>query len=252
MMKHISVAAGVIVLSAGTLLAQTGREIMEKVDRLPQPSTVRSLATMTITKGGHTMIREISLKGIKAGPNEKVILSVTSPFRLTVLTHTVRGGEDLQWLKQRNGTVKRIVTGDRNKPFVNSHIYYEDLRSRHLDDYTYRLLGSARVQQYDCWKVEAVPRPGKSVYDKAYFYIIKAGQLANFAVKAEIFYKGYLYKDVTNFNIKVPNGIITPYKAVMQRYNRSGSALGQTVVEIKRLQYNSSRITDAMFHRSKL
>ncbi len=238
-----------------TVYAMTGREIMEKSDALPEPKTAISKATMVIYKGGDTLTRTIEMMAMKVGQNEKVLAVVKEEPGgdiTKVLTHTNKTGEDLQWVKMPNGKIKRISSGDRSGAFVNSHIFYEDLRSRNIDDYDYTLLGEETVEGYPCYKVEAKPKPGKSIYDRAIFFIIKSGEFQYFAVRADIFYDGYLYKRLINYNLKKVDGIITPYKAVMYRLDKNGQNLGRTEVSIENLQYNNPAINEGMFNQGKL
>ncbi|MCX8124389.1 MAG: outer membrane lipoprotein-sorting protein [Spirochaetes bacterium] len=238
-----------------TAYALTGREIMEKSDALPEPKTAISKASMVIYKGGDTLQRTIELMAMKVGQNEKVLAVVKeepSGDITKVLTHTHRGGEDLQWVKMPNGKVKRISSGDRSGAFVNSHIFYEDLRSRNIDDYEYTLLGEETIEGYQCYKIEAKPKPGKSIYDKAIFFIIKSGEFQYFAVRIDIFYDGYLYKRLINYNLKKVDGIITPYKAVMYRVDKNGQNLGRTEVFVTNVQYNNPAIKEDMFNQGKL
>lgn len=243
---------GMCVASA---FALTGREIMEKSDALLEPKTAISRATMVIYKGGDTLTRTIEMMAMKVGQNDKVLAVVKEEPGgdiTKVLTHTNKTGEDLQWVKMANGKVKRISSGDRSGTFVNSHIFYEDLRSRNIDDYDYSLLGEENVEGYACYKIEAKPKPGKSIYDKAVFFIIKSGEFQYFAVRIDIFYEGYLYKRLMNYNLKKVDGIITPYKAVMYRLDRNGQNLGRTEVTITNLQYNNPAINEGMFNMNKL
>jgi hypothetical protein len=82
--------------------------------------------------------------------------------------------------------------------------------------------------------------------------VIKSGEFQYFIVRADIFFDGYLYKRLINYDIKKVDGIITPYRAVMYRLDKSGKTLGNTEVKITALQYNNPKINDAMFNNSKL
>ncbi|MCP4133637.1 MAG: outer membrane lipoprotein-sorting protein [bacterium] len=251
-MKKLIITIIAVFLSSVSLPAMSGKDIMNKSNNLMQPNTAKSTAEMRIHKGGDVTKRKIKLKGIKVGDDNKIILNIVKPFKMTVLTHAFKAGDDHQWIKQTNGKVKRIASNDRSKPFVNSHFFFEDLRPRSIDDYTYVLSGNETVEGFSCYKVETIPKAGKSVYDKVIFYVIKDGNFAYFVVKADIYYKGYLYKQLTNYKIKKVKGIITPYTAVMQRLNKSGKKLGKTELKIKKVKYNSRKVKENMFNRNSL
>ncbi|MGQ9844385.1 MAG: outer membrane lipoprotein-sorting protein [Spirochaetota bacterium] len=254
-MKKLLVIPLLLGIGVVSVFALTGRDIMEKSDGLPDPTTAISKATMVIYKGGDTLTRTIEMMAMKVGKNEKVLAVVKEEPGgdiTKVLTHTNKGAEDMQWIKMPNGKVKRISSGDRSGTFVNSHIFYEDLRSRNIDDYEYSLLGEENIEGYACYKIEAKAKPGKSIYDKAVFFIIKSGEFQYFAVRIDIFYEGYLYKRLINYNMKKVDGIITPYKAVMYRLDKNGQNLGRTEVTITNLQYNNPAIHEGMFNMNKL
>lgn len=255
MFKRIFTMYAAMIICASLAYAMTAKEIMEKSDGLPHPNTARSKAQMTILKGGDTLKRSIELTAMKSGKNDKILATITEEPGgdvTRVLTHTNSGAEDLQWLKMPNGKVKRITSGDRSGSFVNSHIFYEDLRSRNIADFDYKLLGEETVENYQCYKIEAAPKPGKSVYDKAVFFVIKSGEFQYFIIRADIFYDGYLYKRLINYDIKKVDGIITPHRSVMYRLDKTGKPLGNTEVRITALQYNNPKINDSMFNNSKL
>ena len=255
MNKLSIIAITAIVFIAQPGFTMTGREIMEKSNALPEPKTVKSAADMTIHKGSMVMKRQILLTGMKFGENDKVLVKIRelpSGNITRVLTHTKKGAEDLQWLKLANGRIKRIASGDRSGAFANSHLFYEDLQSRDINDYTYTLLGEEKVEGLECYKIKAIPKPGKSVYDRADFFVIKSGEFMYFVARIDIYYKDYLYKRLVNYEIKNTSGIITPYRAVMYRLNKKGKNLGRTTVEIRKIMYNSSGISDSIFNRNSL
>lgn len=255
MFKKIMISLVSIVVFSASLYAQTALEIMTKSDNLPRPNNARSKAEMSVEKSGQIDKKSIEIMAINAGKNDKVLATIKeepSGDITKILTHTNKGGEDLQWLKMPNGRVKRITTADRSGAFVNSHLFYEDMRSRDINDSTYKLVGEEKVESFDCYRIEAIPKPGKSIYDKAVFFVIKSGEFQYFVVRADIFFDGYLYKRLINYDIKMVNGIITPYRAVMYRIHRNGDTLGNTEVKIKAIQYNNPAVTDALFNQGRL
>lgn len=252
MKQRITALALLVTLALLPAVAQdSGRAIMEKSEDLPEPNTLVNTSVMEIHKAGEVTRRELRIRGVKEGENEKILLEITDPYSMKVLTHTKGDGDDLQWVKLRNGKVKQIASSDRKNPFENSHIFYEDLRSRNIDDYQYKTLGEATVNNTVTWRIEALPKPGKSIYDKAIFYVIKEGQFQYFVLMADIYYKGYLYKRLMNFDIKKTQGIITPYKAVMYRKDSSGKTLGHTILAIKSVRYNAD-VPSSIFRSSGL
>jgi len=252
MKQRITVLALLLALALLPALAgDSGRAIMEKSEDLPEPNTLENTSVMEIHKAGEVTRRELRIRGVREGENEKILLEITDPYSMKVLTHTKEDGDDLQWVKLRNGKVKQIASSDRKNAFENSHFFYEDLRSRNINDYTYELLGEATVNDTLTWRIEALPKPEKSIYDKAIFYVIKEGNFQYFVLMVDIYYKGYLYKRLMNFDIKKTEGIITPYKAVMYRKDSTGETLGHTILEIESLEYNEN-VPSSIFRSSGL
>jgi len=248
MFRKIIFSLVVLAASIQLVFALTGKEIMEKSEKLISAKTARSTIHMTIYKGDEILNREMKVMGLKMGGSEKALIEFLTPVNMKILTFS-EGGDDQQWLKQKDMKVKKIVSGDRNKAVVNSHFFYEDLKPRNINDSTYTLAGSAMVESFDCHKIEASPKPGKSVYDRAIFYVRKSD---NFIIQTDIYYKGFLYKRLINYNIEKINGVLTPRKSVMYRLEKDGSNLGKTVLEIKEVVYNDPGITERDFNKSRL
>jgi hypothetical protein len=252
MITKLFSAAFAVLFGTAVLPTMMAREIMEKAENLPRPNSSSITAEMTIYKGGEIITRKLEIKSIRSGKNDKILATIVAPFNMKVLMHTDEKGEDQQWLKQENGKVKKIIASDREKPFVNSHIFFEDLKSRQIDDYEYELLGAETVEGYDCHKIQATPKPGKSIYEKAVFYIVKSGEFAFFAVQIDIYHNGYFFKKVVNDKLKKVDGIITPEKMTIYKLDKSGQPTGRTEVETKTLKFNSTSITESMFSQSNL
>ncbi len=243
------IAASVILL-AGVLSASamTGLEIMKKSEAVTRPKNARTTVQMVIYKENRIIKRKITGMAMDKGNVDKALLKVVSPFKMKILTHSVNGN-DQQWLKQKNGKIKKIISGDRKKPVVNSHFFYEDMKSRNINDSVYKLAGNATIEGFNCYKIIATPKPGKSVYKKAIFYV---RQNDYFIIQSDIYFKGYLYKKLVNYNIKEIDGILTPKKSIMYRFDRNGKNLGRTELILEKVRYNDPSIKSHYFNKSRL
>lgn len=214
------------------LYALTGREIMEKSDALAEPDTAKSKILMLIHKGGKIIEKEFTLQ-MKQFENDedKALISFIRPTQIKLLTHSHKGKDDDQWLRLSSGKIKRIVSTGRDKPFVNSHFYYEDLTSIDIDDYAYKFLGEESAVGVDCYKVEGVKQVGEKVYDKVVFYVRKSDY---FVVRVDFFKKGKFLKFLENYKIKEIDGILTPHKLKME----TADGKGKTELILKGLKYN--------------
>lgn len=225
--------------------ALTGREIMEKSDALPEPRTAKSKILMLIHKGGQVQEKEFLLQ-MKQFENDedKALIEFIRPTQIKLLTHSHKGRDDDQWLTLSSGKVKRIVSSGRDKPFVNSHFYYEDLTSIDIDDYKYQLLGEAPAVGEDCYKVEGVKQVGDKIYDKVVFYVRKSDY---FVVRVDFFKDGEFHKFLENYDVKEIDGILTPYKMKMEL----ADGAGKTELILKGLKYNDE-IDSATFRKEAL
>jgi hypothetical protein len=230
---------------AVAVYALTGREIMEKSDKLPEPNTIKSTAIMQIFRNGQLKeTKEFEMYSKKFGQDTRVLMRFIRPTRIKFLTHGHTGHDDEQWLKTRSGSPKKIASGDSGKPFVHSHFFYEDLKSRNIDDYTYKYLGEGKAVGVDCYKVEGIKKTGSKVYDRTVIFVRKSD---HFIVSVNFYKKGKLLKFLKNFNIEKINGILTPRKAVMHLPDGKG----KTVITMKSIQYNIP-INPALFNKSTL
>lgn len=244
-MKVRFVAAFLFLAFCQSLFALTGREIVEKSDALPEPDTGKTSILMFIQKGGRVLEKEF--QGIaKKFPNdeERMLISFIRPTRIKLLTHSHKNRDDDQWLRLSSGKIKRIAASDKDKPFVNSHFYYEDLQSRDIDDYSYKYLGDGKAAGSDCYKVESIKKKGRMVYDKTILYVRKSDY---FIVRIDLFRKGKLHKYLENYEIQKVKGILTPFRSVM--YTADGK--GKTELRIKKVVYNRA-IRSSRFNKESL
>ena len=225
--------------------ALTGKEIMEKSDALPEPQTAESSALMHIYKGNRVLEKEFEIRAKKFKNDEdKILISFIRPTKIKLLTHSHTGQDDDQWLRLTSGKIKRIASSDRGKAFVNSHFYYEDLSSRNIDDYNYKLLGEGKAVGEDCYKVEAIKKEGTKVYDKLILYVRKSDY---FVVRIDFYRKGKFHKYLENYEIKKVKNILTPFNTVMALTNGKG----KTELKIEKLEYNK-KMKNSTFNKEAL
>ncbi len=227
------------------LFALTGREIMEKNDALPEAKTAVSDVLMQIHKGGRIIEKQFESRSKKFQDNEdKILISFTRPTRIKLLTHAHKGSDDDQWLRLSSGKIKRIAASDKGKPFVNSHLYYEDIGSRDIDDYRYKLLGDAKAVGFDCYAVEAVKEVGEKVYSKLVLYVRKSDY---FIVRIDFYEGSEFHKYLENQDLRTVDGILTPFGTTMTLANEKG----YTQLKILKLEYNRD-LRNSTFNKEAL
>lgn len=229
-----------------TVLALTGREIMDRSDKLTSPDTAKTDMTMLIYKGKNVEEKNFTAYAKEYPRDEtKVLISFSKPTRIQLLTYSHKGQEDDQWITLSSGRVKRVVSSDKGKPFVHSHFYYEDLGSLDIDDYEYKYLGDAKAVGTDCYKVESIKKKGKEpVYDKMVLYVRKSDY---FVVRIDFYQQGQFHKYLENIDIKNKDGILTPYHMVMSL----ADGQGRTELNVDKVEYNTA-IPDSKFNKETL
>jgi outer membrane lipoprotein-sorting protein len=234
-----------VLLLSSPLFALTGREIMEKNDALPEAKTTASEVLMLIHKGGKVTEKQFESQSKKfQGDEDKLLISFTRPTQIKLLTHAHKGGDDDQWLRLSSGKIKRIAASDKGKPFVNSHLYYEDIGSRDIDDYAYKLLGDAKAVGFDCYAVEAVKTVGEKVYSKLVLYVRKSDY---FVVRIDFYEGTEFHKYLENHDIRTVDGILTPFASTMTLADEKG----YTELKILQLEYNRD-LKDSVFNKEAL
>ncbi|SDK42575.1 outer membrane lipoprotein-sorting protein [Billgrantia gudaonensis] len=145
-------AAAALGLSALTSAADAqSTDVNEIVERANQASFYagddgRSEARMRIVDGsGREQVRQFALlrRDGEAG-NQRYLVAFSRPadVRGTVfLVHKHPGADDDRWLYLPGlDLVRRIAPGDKRTSFVGSHVFYEDVSGRHLQDDRHELV----------------------------------------------------------------------------------------------------------------
>ncbi len=225
--KIIFLLVAVFVLSCSfSVLAITGREVMEEVEARDGGNTQHVLAGMDlIDKNGEVSSRTIEVWAQKYGAPADDLREVVLVFHEPAAVRDTRflqienkDREDDQWIYlpalQR---VRRISSSQGGDSFMGSDFTYDDLESRNIEDFTYQLLKEEKLGKYDCFVVEATPvNPEDKQYQRTISWFTKEHLIP---VKLEMYAKdtGKLYKVMTvEQNIEKINGIWTPFSATME------------------------------------
>lgn len=231
MKKIITFMFFISFISIQVFPALTGRQIIEESEKLPSPKSAKTQVLMIINKGKMTMEKEFLLFQKTIEGQDRVLFTFLRPSKIKVLTHTNKNRGDDQWIKLSSGKVKRIVGEEKGGSFAQSHMTYEDIESRNIDDYQYNNLGTATAMGVQCYKVESIPTKIEKSYDKAYLYVRTSDY---YVVKIDFFKNGKIYKTLENSDIKTISGILTPMKVTVKMADKSG----QTEMTVKKVVYN--------------
>ncbi len=158
---------------------EKGRKIMMAADALGMdPEAMVAETTMMIVKGdpGNAIIKRSKTHRKKYSDILTKSLSETVyPSRMKILTHSYSNRSDDIWIKLSSGSSKRISAAGKQGYIQNSHFTYEDMESRDLDDYRFRLLGEVTIKvagvATPCYQVESIKMRGEeSRYSRTHIY----------------------------------------------------------------------------------
>lgn len=238
-MKRITLTVLMICFCASGVHAGEAERIMQRVldrdDGTTEIGRVR-LSTCGVAKKGKKIVCK-SAPRVKImdvirkdyGPHEKdhkavtIIIEPAGEKGIGFLQYDYeqKGKETDQWLYlSALGKVKRIVSGNEDEPktgsFFGSELSYEDMEKRHLDDYTYRILGEETYAQRPCVVIESIPtkqQARKSNYSKSRDWVDRERDI----ILKSVLYdrRGKKVKRVYFGRIKAIGNILVPMQIVV-------------------------------------
>jgi hypothetical protein len=172
------------------LAAQTARaegpsadEIMQKVEDRPQGKDQTATVNLTIAaKNASKRLRSLVMMRKHGKDVTKLATFFSAPTDMSGVAFLVwdyKKGDDQRWLYLPSiGQVRRLVVGDSRQSFFGSDFVYEDLTNRDPGQDTHKLVGSQKVDSWDCWLVESTPKSTKGVdFAKYRSWVWKDGNL---------------------------------------------------------------------------
>lgn len=149
-----------LLLLSASLMAQNANEISSKAMDNINVGNMEITATIYIRDGkGNDRVREIAIASKQFGNVYKRIIRFTAPADVkgtAVLVHDYEDRADDMWIYMpalRN--VRRIVSNEKGKNFMGSEFTNADMSKPNDADFTNKIVGSARVNGRECWKVES-------------------------------------------------------------------------------------------------
>jgi hypothetical protein len=238
-MKQIALVVLFLSLSLSLCQANEARQIIQEVlDRDDGATEVAriTLSTCSVIKKNKKII-------CKSSPRVKVMDMIRKDYgprgkdhkTVTILLEPAgekgigflqydydkKGKETDQWLYlSALGKVKRIVSGNENEPktgsFFGSELSYEDMEKRHIDEYTYTILGKETYAERMCTVIESVPVPEraqKSNYSKSLSWVDES---RNIILKTILYNRqGKKTKRIYYGDIKPVDSILVPHTIVI-------------------------------------
>lgn len=172
-------------------------QIMKRVDSQHRLAIEDTTMNMVLQKlGGEKVtrtLRQILAQDDKVGDRLKLVF--TGPANIAgtaMLSIEVPGpAEDEQWLYlPAFRKTRRLGTGELGDRFMESDLFNEDLKRRHVEEFSYKLLRSEAVDGADCWVIETTPSDPLTIKESPYGKSVDWVRKDNyFLVKSRIFDK---------------------------------------------------------------
>ena len=178
------VALGVALLPAAARAGTpTGAAIMEGVENRSEGKTqVAKIKLEIIPKDGTKRLRELVSMRKKYGDVTKLatfFLAPTDVRDAAFLVFDRKGADDLRWLYlPAIGQVRQLSAQSNRQSFFGSDFVYEDLTNRDPDLDNHKLIGSQKVDAWDCWVVESTPKNARGLDFATYkTWVFKDGNI---------------------------------------------------------------------------
>jgi outer membrane lipoprotein-sorting protein len=230
----------------GSVQAMDGRTLAQRVsDRDDGKDSYAKTEMILVDKAGSERSRVMLLARKKYGDLAKVYIRFNAPPDIegtAFLAWENREGPDDQYLYLPSlRRVRRIVSSQKDRSFVNSDYTYEDLEKRKVEKDNHRILRSESLGKYDCWILESVPKAAsESQYGKLVSWIAKDNYVP---VKTEFYdSRNTLSKTYLARDIKKIDGIWTVTESEMHNV-KDGT---RTILRIRSIRYNTG-IPDRVF-----
>lgn len=197
--------------AAGVSPILSPEETVRREEQRYKGEDMVSILSMTLTNSdGKVRRRELVWYHTRSAGISKDLQKFYYPQSIkdiATLKEEVRNEEDRQFLYLPAAKKMRRVSG-KNQSWVGSDLTFEDLQEIKLEDWTYRSLGTTKVDGYDCSVVEMTAKEGAgSAYSKRINYIRADGSF--YPGKVEFFDKsGKLLKELHNSDVRDHDGAL--------------------------------------------
>ncbi|HEX4825109.1 MAG TPA: outer membrane lipoprotein-sorting protein [Candidatus Polarisedimenticolaceae bacterium] len=155
-----------------------GRAVMDEVDKRRKTKSEYSEGLIVVEEKGKTKSKSWRSWHLGWGADAKGLIQFLEPAEvkgvgLLTVSHTGLPAE--QWFyAPAIDRDRRVAKQEKTTRFLGTHFTYEDMEERDVDAYTYTLDGEEAQDGASCFKVTAVPAPGKeSQYSKLVFWVLE-------------------------------------------------------------------------------
>lgn len=234
--------------------AMTGREIMQRMDKVDSSSDSSRQATMLIERGKQKLVRKMRIQNKKYGDDTRSLIRFIEPAdvrdtQYLSWTYEDTARDDDMWVFfPSENLIRRISGGGKKGSFMRSDFANEDIEVRAVDDDVHTLIEESELDGAAVYVVESTPIPEKakdSNYAKRRVWVDKEKWLA---LKIE-YYDGRdrLIKRLSQGGLEEIDGIWTATKLIMETPRKKS----RTLMQYGDVQYNVG-LEDSAFDQSAL
>ncbi len=235
-----------------SLFAETGLDIMKRVDARPKSKSSKQTTTMTlIDKRGKERVRSVVGYTKDFGDVKKSVMIFKKPADVKGVgflsfSYDSMNKDDDSWLYMPALRKARRISGSKkNGSFMGTDFTYNDMGSRTIEEDTHTLLREEKLNGHDCWVIESKPKKKVNAYSKFISWIRKDILLAE---KVEFYdKKGSLLKTLTNSNFEKIGDIWIVKKMEMHDVQKKH----KTILEVSDVKLNCE-IKDSYFSVASL
>jgi hypothetical protein len=226
-----------LTMAAPAMAADDARTVVQEVQRRSTAQSQRYEGLLQVVDArGKVSDKRWTLERLGSHGNSKMVLRFTVPAEvkgvaLLVVNHPERASDQWMWTPAIERD-RRIALQDRSTRFFGTDFSFEDLEERDVDQYEYSMVGDDTIDNDACWKIQSLPRQGKSSqYTRSLVWIRKSNytlaRIDNF-IKDQVI-RRLDYGDVANVQ-----GIWTARRLEMTDFRRGS----RTRLTLDNLQYN--------------
>jgi len=243
MRNAVGIAIAVFLLdvpaSAFAQKADTARQIVAEAQRRNSSQSQRYEGLLqSFDQTGKTTEKRWIFERLGSFGKSKTIIRFTEPAEvrgvaLLIVNHDDRPSDQWMWTPALERD-RRVALQDRSTRFFGTDFSFEDLEERDVNKRNYTLLGEESLAGAECWKIQAVARPGNSSqYTRSIEWIRKD----NYALaQIDSFVKDELIRRIKYSDIRNVQGIWTAMETAVTDMRR-GSI---TRLVLEKVTYNVS------------
>lgn len=160
--------------------ADDARTVVQEVQRRSEAASQRYEGLLQVFDAkGKVSDKRWTLERLGSHGHSKMVLRFTVPAEvkgvaLLVVNHPDRASDQWMWTPAIERD-RRIALQDRSTRFFGTDFSFEDLEERDVDQHDYSMVGDDSIDSEPCWKIQSIPRQGKSSqYTRSLVWIRKS------------------------------------------------------------------------------